>query len=296
MQGKITVEEGKLILELPIPNKLLSLTQWPVSSGMPKELQIPLEHVASVSTEKVGMYLSLGGGGIPGAGKFGRYPYFNGEVYLLAFYNPDNCITVVLKNEPYNKIIMEVENKATSAKLINDAIDDRATSISKEGKAIETTTTSKSSINDSMASSLKTYAKLWRIALIGIILLIVAIFLFGTLIFPTFGSHNKPQPVPQGNINISGTVKLQTNLQPFQIEFQNSSNYFSKFPINDGNYTATLPNNQYYNVFIDFYGVEPAFSQQNSSYSCEAGSTYLTKSGVYNWICNSTSSIGLVPN
>ena len=116
MSGKITINENNLVFEISGIDVILAIK---------RTMSVPLEHVVSVSTEKVPWavfeQLKLGGTGIPGIVKDGRYLTSDGLVFF-EMHHPDKCITVSLNHELYKKIVFEVEDREAAAKTINDAI------------------------------------------------------------------------------------------------------------------------------------------------------------------------------
>lgn len=116
MSGKIKIEGNNLVFEISGIDIILAIK---------RSITIPLDHVVSISTEKVPwaifQQLKLGGANVPGVVKDGRYLTGDGLMFF-EMHHPDKCITVTLNHELYKKIIFEVEDKDTSAKIINDAI------------------------------------------------------------------------------------------------------------------------------------------------------------------------------
>ena len=116
MTGKIKIEGNNLVFEINGIDIILAIK---------RTITIPLEHVVSVSTEKIPwavfQQLKLGGTNIPGIVKDGRYLSSDGFMFF-EMHHPDKCITVTLNHELYKKIIFEVEDKETAAKIINDAL------------------------------------------------------------------------------------------------------------------------------------------------------------------------------
>lgn len=115
MTGKIKIDGNNLVFEINGIDIILAIK---------RTITIPLDHVVSVSTEKVPwavfQQLKLGGTNVPGIVKDGRYLSSEGFMFF-EMHHPDKCITVTLNHELYRKIIFEVEDKA-AAKIINDAL------------------------------------------------------------------------------------------------------------------------------------------------------------------------------
>ena len=116
MSGKVSIEGNNLVFEINGIDVILAIK---------RTITIPIEHVVSVSTEKVPWavfeQLKLGGTNLPGIVKDGRYLTADGLMFF-EMHHADRCITVSLNHEFYKKIIFEVEDKEAAAKLINDAI------------------------------------------------------------------------------------------------------------------------------------------------------------------------------
>jgi hypothetical protein len=114
--GKIEIDGKNLVFEIKGIDVILAIR---------RTITIPLDHVVSVSTEKVPwavfQQLKLGGTNVPGIVKDGTYLTGDGLMFF-EMHHPDKCITVTLNHETYKKIIFEVEDKEATAKIINDAI------------------------------------------------------------------------------------------------------------------------------------------------------------------------------
>lgn len=116
MSGKIKIDGNNLVFEISGIDTILAIR---------RTITIPLDHVISVSTEKVPwaifQQLKIAGTNLPGIVKDGTYLTGNGFVFF-EMHHPDKCITVTLNHERFKKIIFEVEDKEYAAKIINDAI------------------------------------------------------------------------------------------------------------------------------------------------------------------------------
>ena len=116
MSGKIKIDGNNLVFEINGIDVILAIK---------RTITIPLDHVISVSTEKVSwaifQQLKMLGTNVPGIIKDGTYLTGDGFVFF-EMHHPDKCITVTLNHELYKKIIFEVEDKEAAAKIINDAI------------------------------------------------------------------------------------------------------------------------------------------------------------------------------
>jgi hypothetical protein len=115
MAGTIRIEGENLVLELHGVDRILAFKS---------SFTIPLKHVTSVSTERVGWTQYLGmkvGTSLPGVVKDGRYLTTDGWMFF-EMHDPDQCITVSLNDEEYKKIVFQVEDKESAATLIRQVI------------------------------------------------------------------------------------------------------------------------------------------------------------------------------
>jgi hypothetical protein len=116
MAGTVRIENSDLVFELHGVDEFLSIK---------RSIKIPLDHVLSVSTERVPWkpfkQLRIAGASLPGVVKDGRFLSSDGLMFF-EMHDPDKCITISLDHELYKKIVFEVEDKEAAAKKINDAI------------------------------------------------------------------------------------------------------------------------------------------------------------------------------
>ena len=116
LAGTVTIEDGNLVFELHGVDEFLSIK---------RSISIPLQHVVSVSTERVPWQpfkqIRVAGTSLPGVIKDGRFLSSDGMMFF-EMHDPDKCVTVNLDHERYKKIVFEVENKEATAKQINDAL------------------------------------------------------------------------------------------------------------------------------------------------------------------------------
>jgi hypothetical protein len=116
LAGTVTIEDGNLVFELHGVDEFLSIK---------RSISIPLQHVVSVSTERVPWQpfkqIRVAGTSLPGVIKDGRFLSSNGMMFF-EMHDPDKCVTVNLDHERYKKIVFEVENKEATAKQINGAL------------------------------------------------------------------------------------------------------------------------------------------------------------------------------
>ncbi len=116
MAGTVTINGDKVVFELHGIDKILAIKS---------SITVPLRHIKSVSTEKVDWkplkHLKVAGSFMPGVVKDGRYLTSDGLMFF-EMRHTNKCVTVILDNETYGKIIFEVDGKESIAKMINDAI------------------------------------------------------------------------------------------------------------------------------------------------------------------------------
>ncbi|MEO9306793.1 MAG: hypothetical protein ABI342_00600 [Nitrososphaera sp.] len=116
MSGTIRIENKNLVFEMHGIDIILAIR---------KSITIPLEHVLSVSTDRIPWkpfeQIKVTGTSLPGVIKDGMFLSSDGLLFF-EMHNPDKCITVSLKNEKYKKIIFEVDDKESIAKTIRDAL------------------------------------------------------------------------------------------------------------------------------------------------------------------------------
>ena len=116
MSSTVKIEGKNIIFEINGVDVILALK---------RTITIPLEHVVSVSTDKVPwepfQQLKVAGTSFPGVIKDGLY-LSNDGLLFFEMHHPDKCITVSINNEKYKKIIFEVQDKESVAKTIRDAI------------------------------------------------------------------------------------------------------------------------------------------------------------------------------
>ena len=103
MPHRIYVEDGKLIVEFE---------GFEAVEALKRRLEFSLSNIVSVSTEPHRWLegLRVGGTGLPGVIKEGRY-IVNGKAVFFAMKHPEKCITIELKNERYDAVVVEVEDK-----------------------------------------------------------------------------------------------------------------------------------------------------------------------------------------
>jgi hypothetical protein len=116
MAGTVRIEDGNLVFELHGIDEILSIKRI---------ITVPLEHVTSVSTERVTLkpkvQIKLVGARLPTIVKDRRFLTSDGMMFF-EMHDPGKCITVSLNHERYKKIVFEVDDKEAAAKQINEAL------------------------------------------------------------------------------------------------------------------------------------------------------------------------------
>ena len=114
MAHELRIENGKIKVEFHGLEKLAAIKE---------KLEFNLNNVVSVSTEskKWIQGLRVGGTGLPEVIKEGRY-IIDGKKAFFAMRDPDKCITIEFKNEPYSYLIIEVDDKEKIAEDIKKAV------------------------------------------------------------------------------------------------------------------------------------------------------------------------------
>lgn len=110
MAHRIKIEGGKLVVEFKGIEEIATLK---------KKLEFNLKNVVSVSTEPHHWIegLRIAGVGLPGVIKEGSY-IVSGKKVFFAMKHPENCVTIELKNEDYDAIVIEVDDKQKVAQEI----------------------------------------------------------------------------------------------------------------------------------------------------------------------------------
>jgi hypothetical protein len=91
------------------------------------ELDIPLAHIMGVEAdpEQVGIWwhgFKLIGTDVPGLFAEGTF-FYHGKLVFWDVRHPEQTMIVALAHERYKKLIVEVENPASIAAMLRDAID-----------------------------------------------------------------------------------------------------------------------------------------------------------------------------
>jgi len=120
--ARVVIGGGKLVFLMGTFERLLTATC---------RYEVPLQNVVGVDTNHAqtlftGAFTGGGGFGMGTGFKIPMLP-FGGRFFtqdgrlLVSFRNPNRCITVSLKEEPYDRIIVQVEDKDHTADEIRRA-------------------------------------------------------------------------------------------------------------------------------------------------------------------------------
>ncbi|MGC8623122.1 MAG: hypothetical protein ACP5TK_00425, partial [Candidatus Micrarchaeia archaeon] len=111
---KVEIKDGKIKVEFQGLEELAAIK---------RKLEFDLNNVVSVSTDQKKWIegLRVGGTGLPGIIKEGRYVMRGGKTAFFAMKDPTKCVTIEFKNEPYDYLIIEVEDKEKVAEMIKEA-------------------------------------------------------------------------------------------------------------------------------------------------------------------------------
>jgi hypothetical protein len=113
----IEISEKNLLLHVRGADRL-----WALKS----ELSIPLEHVVSVRADaEVARQwfhgLKLPGTSLPGVITAGTF-YLDGKRVFWDIHHPDQALVIVLRDEDYNELVVEVNDPVGTAESIAEAI------------------------------------------------------------------------------------------------------------------------------------------------------------------------------
>ncbi|MEM0118622.1 MAG: hypothetical protein QXX17_00670 [Conexivisphaerales archaeon] len=113
MPHKLFINEDKVIVEFE---------GIEVLEAFERRLVFSLSNVVSVTTGSHPWIegFRISGAGLPGVVKEGRY-IVNGKKVFFAMRHPDFCVTIEFRNEEYDVIVVEVDNKERVAKEIMEA-------------------------------------------------------------------------------------------------------------------------------------------------------------------------------
>jgi hypothetical protein len=114
---ELTISEDKLILHVKGADRL-----WAFKST----LEIPLRHISSVRPDPAlarrwWKGIRMPGTYVPGLIAAGTF-YQDGKRIFWDVHDPDRAIVIVLHDERYNELVVEVAETASALKLVRDAL------------------------------------------------------------------------------------------------------------------------------------------------------------------------------
>ena len=121
--AQVFIKDGNLIVQMGNLERFQTATA---------RFETPLQHVVGVDTGRgqtifAGSFVSGAGFGVGTGFKMPLLP-FGGRIstrsgkMLIAFRNADKCVTISLKDEPYDKVVVQVDAKDQVAVEIRNAI------------------------------------------------------------------------------------------------------------------------------------------------------------------------------
>jgi hypothetical protein len=113
----LSIAGDNLVLHVRGADKL-----WSFKSS----LEIPLEHIAEIEADPAVAHdwwhgLRMPGTNIPGVMTAGTF-YQDGKRVFWDVHNPDHTVVIVLKDERYNELIVEVADPKTAVELVKAAL------------------------------------------------------------------------------------------------------------------------------------------------------------------------------
>jgi hypothetical protein len=125
--GTVTIENSDPVFELHGVDEFLSLK---------RSIRIPLDHVVSVSTERVPWkpfkQLRVVGAFLPGVVKDERFLSSDGLMFF-EMHDPDKCITANLDHERYKKIVLKLMTKKLQRTISTKHPSHKSTAHAKSG-------------------------------------------------------------------------------------------------------------------------------------------------------------------
>jgi hypothetical protein len=113
----LSISGGNLVLHVRAADKL-----WAFKSS----LEIPLAHIAEIKADPTIAHgwwhgLRMPGTNIPGVLTAGTF-YQDGKRVFWDVHNPENTVVVLLKDERYNELIVEVADPQAAVELVKAAL------------------------------------------------------------------------------------------------------------------------------------------------------------------------------
>jgi hypothetical protein len=113
----LSISGGNLVLHVRGADKL-----WAFKSS----LEIPLAHIAEIKADPVAAHgwwhgIRMPGTNIPGVLTAGTF-YQDGKRVFWDVHNPENTVVIVLKDERYNELVVEVADPKAAVELVKAAL------------------------------------------------------------------------------------------------------------------------------------------------------------------------------
>jgi hypothetical protein len=113
----LCISGGNLVLHVRGADKL-----WAFKSS----LEIPLAHIAEIKADAAAAHgwwhgIRMPGTNIPGVLTAGTF-YQDGKRVFWDVHNPENTVVIVLKDERYNELVVEVADPKAAVELVKAAL------------------------------------------------------------------------------------------------------------------------------------------------------------------------------
>jgi hypothetical protein len=113
----LSISGGNLVLHVRGADKL-----WAFKSS----LEIPLAHIAEIRADSAAAHgwwhgIRMPGTNIPGVLTAGTF-YQDGKRVFWDVHNPENTVVIVLKDERYNELVVEVADPKAAVELVKAAL------------------------------------------------------------------------------------------------------------------------------------------------------------------------------
>ncbi len=114
MSGTVKVDGDNLVFEFHGVDRIFTFRH---------SITVPIRDVVDVSTDRVPWITGIRalGTGLPGVIKDGEYLDKDGSAFYEV-HDPDKCVTVTLKDDNHKRIVIQVEDKESTALEIKNAL------------------------------------------------------------------------------------------------------------------------------------------------------------------------------
>lgn len=112
------------------PNAVFEVEGWDKLWALKSRLTIPLSHISAVHQDDdaaKGWWhgVQVGGANLPGLITAGAF-FSKGRLVFYDVHKPENTIVVDLKHDSYDQLVLQVRDPIAAAKVLADAIANRA--------------------------------------------------------------------------------------------------------------------------------------------------------------------------